>query len=143
MGVEPTHLFGGVAGGLVRALLHPNKSIISTASTGLVGALCAMYATPLCTYWMAIVDPSAANAVAFGVGLVGMSMAEGVVSMANTWSKRPRLPRGATWADMSDAMNPDAPYVPPPVTLPACDPIELQNAPVEENPPDWQDQQNA
>jgi len=52
------------------------------------------YATPLFKGWLGLADADAAtaNAVAFGIGLVCLSLAKGIITIANAWALRPKLP---------------------------------------------------
>ncbi|WP_262265511.1 hypothetical protein [Microvirga yunnanensis] len=102
LGVEVGHLVAGVAGGIVRAIIRPGQSLFQSASTAFAGVLCAAYATPFLKTWLGIsvADTATTNAVAFFIGLVGMSVAEGAITMAQAWSMKPRLPAGIAGADV-------------------------------------------
>ncbi|MFC4172727.1 hypothetical protein ACFOYU_11740 [Microvirga sp. GCM10011540] len=104
-GVEVGHIVAGIAGGVVRALTRPGQTLAANVSTAVVGVLCAAYATPVVKTWLGLADADMAtqNAIAFGLGLIGMSLAEGVISLGNAWARRPRLPAGAPAADVVNA----------------------------------------
>ena len=77
LGVTLHHLIAGLAGGLVRALMKPDGHPVQTLSTAIVGALSAAYLTPLVMYFASLPETaSLENAVAFTIGLSGMTAAE-------------------------------------------------------------------
>ncbi len=73
----------------------------------MVGALCAIYLTPIIGLWLGLNLANLAlnNALAFGIGMVGMSLAEGFVRLAHNWSKNPRLMRQMDAKGLADALN--------------------------------------
>ncbi|KWV43863.1 hypothetical protein AS026_19535 [Rhizobium altiplani] len=127
IGINPTHVTAGLAGALVRSLLNKGASKWEKISGGFVGTLCAAYLTPLVVQWMAldITQFSTINAVAFGIGIVGMSLAEGAVRMAQSWAEKPRLPSEASLKGLADAINVDEGQETPdpkPASAPKIDP---------------------
>jgi hypothetical protein len=80
-------------------------------SVSIVGMFCATYLTPIIVKWIAL-DADTTNGVAFGIGLIGMSLAEGFVRMAQNWSVNPRLPGEASLKGLAEAVNPPAPPAP-------------------------------
>lgn len=108
IGINPTHLAAGLAGSIVRAMLTKARSKWEMFSVSIVGMLCATYLTPIIVKWIAL-DADTTNGVAFGIGLIGMSLAEGCVRMAQNWSANPRLPGEATLKGLAEAVNPAEP----------------------------------
>lgn len=122
IGINPTHLSAGLAGSLVRAIVLKARSKLELMSTGLVGTLCASYFTPIIVKWIEM-DPDTTNGVAFGIGLIGMSLAEGFLRMAHKWSENPQLPTEVSMKGFADAVNPSV----IPVETPAQpEPVEQQ-----------------
>lgn len=118
IGINPTHLSAGLAGSLVRAVVLKARSKLELMSTGLVGTLCASYFTPIIVKWIEM-DPDTTNGVAFGIGLIGMSLAEGFLRMAHKWSENPQLPSEVSMKGFADAVNPPViPIETPPVIEP-------------------------
>jgi hypothetical protein len=111
IGINPTHLAAGLAGSVVRAMLTKARSKWEMFSVSIVGMFCATYLTPIIVKWIAL-DADTTNGVAFGIGLIGMSLAEGFVRMAQNWSVNPRLPGEASLKGLAEAVNPPAPPAP-------------------------------
>lgn len=111
MGIEPAHLHAGLAGGIVRSLLSPFRNLFEMFAGGAVGLFSAIYVTPLILFWLGIpsTELQLANAVAFGIGIIGMSLAEGLIRMAQRWSEKPALPTDASLAGLASAVNPVTP----------------------------------
>ncbi|CDZ31232.1 Hypothetical protein NGAL_HAMBI490_61110 [Neorhizobium galegae bv. officinalis] len=67
-------------------------------SGSLVGTLCAVYLTPLIGKWAQfdMADISTNNAMAFAIGIIGLSLAEGLVKLAQRWAANPKLPTTPT-----------------------------------------------
>ncbi|WP_368517438.1 hypothetical protein [Rhizobium sp.] len=93
IGINPTHLTAGAAGSFVRSLLTKGKSRWEVLSGGLVGMFCAAYLTPIVVQWFNFDagQISSTNGIAFGVGMIGMSLAEGAVRLAQRWANNPRI----------------------------------------------------
>lgn len=121
VGINPTHLSAGLAGSLVRAVVLKARSKLELMSTGLVGTLCASYFTPIIVKWIEM-DPDTTNGVAFGIGLIGMSLAEGFLKLVHKWSENPRLPGEVSMKGFAEAINP--PVEPEPVEQQLELPIE-------------------
>ncbi len=133
LGINPSHLAAGAAGAIVRSLLAKGASKWEKITGGFVGMLCAGYLTPLVVQWMGLDTSqiSTINAVGFGIGLVGLSLAEGAVRMAQNWSEKPRLPSEATLKGLAEAVNPEEPDpVAPPIDQPEEEEPEPIRAPV-------------
>ncbi|PDS75445.1 hypothetical protein [Rhizobium sp. L43] len=134
IGINPTHFVAGVAGAGVRSLLNKGASKWEKISGGFVGTFCAVYLTPLFVQWMNLdaTNLSTTNAVAFGIGIIGMSLAEGAVRMAQNWSEKPRLPTEASLKGLADAVNPQEPpaIIVPPIDCPEDEKPEPHRAPV-------------
>ncbi len=129
LGINPSHLAAGAAGAVVRSLLAKGASKWEKITGGFVGMLCAGYLTPLVVQWMGLDTSqiSTINAVGFGIGLVGLSLAEGAVRMAQNWSEKPRLPSEATLKGLAEAVNPEEPD---PVAPPNDQPEEEEPEPI-------------
>lgn len=77
LGIALHHLIAGLAGGLVRAFLQPERHWAQTLVAGVVGALSAGYLTPLAVALSGLSSqPGAENAIAFCIGLSGMTLTE-------------------------------------------------------------------
>lgn len=94
IGIEVSHIAAGLAGGIVRAVLRPGGSFLTCFSTTFVGVLSAAYATPLAKIYLGLTEADLAmtNALAFGIGLMGMSVAEGLIRFGKRWEANPTLP---------------------------------------------------
>jgi len=102
IGINPAHLFAGLAGAFVRAVIQGNKLTWQLVSSVIVGALCATYLTPVVVMYLGI---AATNGLAFGIGLIGMSLAEGAVKLAQKWAANPKLPKQADAKDLLDLIS--------------------------------------
>lgn len=104
IGIDPTHFIAGLAGAFVRAIVQNKKLTWELLSHVVVGALCATYLTPLIVLYVGI---AATPGLAFGVGLIGMYMAEGVLKLAHRWAVNPKLPKQASASDLMDLIKSD------------------------------------
>ncbi|MDR6757193.1 hypothetical protein J2Y48_002489 [Mycoplana sp. BE70] len=104
IGIDPSHLFAGLAGAFVRAVVQGKKLTWELISSVIVGALCATYLTPVAVAYFGI---AATNGLAFGIGLIGMSIAEGAVKLGHKWAANPKLPKDATPKDLLDLIKQD------------------------------------
>lgn len=95
LGISPSHLFAGLAGALVRGFIQGKKLTWEITSAAMVGSFCAIFLTPLAATWLGIAATNIAahNGLAFAIGLLGLSLAEGAFKMVNRWSANPRLPK--------------------------------------------------
>lgn len=97
LGVKLAHLVAGFFGGLVRAIIHPKRSIYYAVGACTVGALSAGYLTPLvlpvATKWTTASVVSLSGSVGFLVGLCGLAVTEGIVKLARRWSDSPTIPK--------------------------------------------------
>ena len=86
----------------------------------MIGTFCAVYMTPLVVHWaeLDVSNLSTTNAVAFGIGLIGMSLAEGFVRIAERWAEKPRLPDELSMGGFAKAVNPPEPEQPVQQDLP-------------------------
>jgi putative Mn2+ efflux pump MntP len=102
IGINPSHLVAGIAGGFARMLVQCKRLTWEVFSGSLVGTFCAIYLTPLIGKWVQLdmSDISVNNALAFGIGIIGLSLAEGF--------ERPRLcrrPFGLSYAANAGASS--------------------------------------
>ncbi|QRM54724.1 hypothetical protein [Sinorhizobium sp. BG8] len=104
IGIDPTHFIAGLAGAFVRAIVQNKKLTWELLSNVVVGALCATYLTPLIVLYAGI---AATPGLAFGIGLIGMYMAEGVLKLAQRWAANPKLPKEAYAKDVFDLIKQD------------------------------------
>lgn len=104
IGINPAHLIAGIAGAVVRAVIQGKKLTLDLISYVLVGALCATYLTPVVVMYFGI---AATNGLAFGIGLIGMSIAEGAVKLAQKWAANPKLPKDTTAKDLLGLIKQD------------------------------------
>lgn len=102
IGINPAHLIAGVAGAFVRAIIQGKKLTWELVTFVLVGALCATYLTPVVVMYLGV---AATNGLAFGIGLIGMSLAEGVVKLVHRWSINPRLPTEISAKGIAEALE--------------------------------------
>lgn len=107
IGIQPAQLFAGLSGAFVRTVIQREPLTWGIISASMVGALCAIYLTPIIGLWLGLNLANLAlnNALAFGIGMVGMSLAEGFVRLAHNWSKNPRLMRQMDAKGLADALN--------------------------------------
>ncbi|UPA25353.1 hypothetical protein [Shinella oryzae] len=107
LGINPAQLFAGLAGAFVRTVIQKQPLTWAVLATSVVGALCAIYLTPIIGLWLGLNLSVLAvnNALSFGIGLVGMSLAEGLVTLAHNWSRNPRLMRSMDAKGIADAVN--------------------------------------
>jgi len=109
IGINPTHLTAGLAGSFVRSVITTGKNRWEILTGSLVGTLSAVYLTPIVVSWFSL-DASAlssTNGIAFGIGMIGMSLAEGGVRIAQRWANNPRLPNEISMKGFAEATNPD------------------------------------
>lgn len=94
LGISPSHLFAGLAGAFVRTVIQGKKLSWEIVSAALVGSFCAIYLTPLVAVWLGIaaINIAAHNGLAFAIGLIGLSLAEGTFKLVNRWANNPKLP---------------------------------------------------
>lgn len=102
MGIDPAHFIAGLAGAFVRSIIQGKKLTWELISFVVVGALCATYLTPLVAMYLAIANTPG---LAFGIGLIGMSVAEGVVKLAQKWAANPKLPSTTTTKELIDILT--------------------------------------
>ncbi|MDX1114780.1 hypothetical protein GOL31_23545 [Sinorhizobium medicae] len=89
IGVQPSHLVAGLAGGIIRALVNKNGSIWERMIAGAVGALCAAFLTPFVIMLFAVTAPQIGGAIGFLLGVVGMSLAEALIAIGKDYANNP------------------------------------------------------
>ncbi|MCZ4089082.1 hypothetical protein [Sinorhizobium psoraleae] len=89
MGIQPVHFFAGLAGGIVRALVDKKGSPWERIVAGAVGTLCASILTPFVLLILGVTSPHMVGAIAFVVGLVGLSMTEAVIKIGKDYARNP------------------------------------------------------
>lgn len=89
MGIHPTHFFAGAAGGIIRALVNKQGSIWERIVAGAVGTLCASILTPFILLILGVTAPQMVGAVAFLLGLVGLSLTEALIKIGRDYSRNP------------------------------------------------------
>jgi hypothetical protein len=111
LGINPAQLFAGLAGAFTRTVIQKQPLTLAVIATSIVGALCAVYLTPIIGLWLGLNMSLLAvnNALSFAIGLIGMSLAEGLVTMAQNWAKNPRLMRTMDAKGIADAVNDHTP----------------------------------
>lgn len=99
LGLKVEHLAAGASGGIARALLSPGAPRGRKIAGGIIGAFSAGYSTPVMAWLFAQrvglpdnIAVTAGGMVGFGIGLVGMSICEGLLKWARAW--RDRVPPG-------------------------------------------------
>lgn len=107
LGITPSHLFAGLAGALVRTVIQGKRLTWEIASAALVGSFCAIYLTPLAATWLGIaaLNIAAHNGLAFAIGLLGLSLAEGAFKLVNRWAANPRLPTEISAKGLAEALQ--------------------------------------
>lgn len=86
-GIHPSHLVGGFFGGITRAVISKTGNIWERLASGFTGSLFAVYFTPLLCLALGLPDPATASAIAFGLGLIGMNLAEALMNWAKRYAK--------------------------------------------------------
>ncbi|RVK79374.1 hypothetical protein CN157_09305 [Sinorhizobium meliloti] len=89
IGVQPTHLIAGLAGGIVHALVNKNGSPWERIVAGAVGALCAAFLTPFFLLLLGVTALQFHGALGFVLGLVGMQLAIGFIGIAKDYARNP------------------------------------------------------
>jgi hypothetical protein len=89
IGVQPTHFFAGMAGGLVRALVNSHGTIWERIIAGAVGTLCASFLTPFLFLMLGFPDPQMVGAIAFVIGLLGLSLTEAIIAIGKDYANHP------------------------------------------------------
>ncbi|MGF6155810.1 phage tail tape-measure protein [Ensifer sp. KUDG1] len=109
VGINPAHLLAGLAGALVRAFIQGNRCWYEVVMGSIVGALCAIYLSPVIGGWIGLnmLDLATNNGLAFAIGMIGLSLAEGAVRLAQRWAANPRLPETLDAKGIADAVNPE------------------------------------
>ncbi len=97
LGINHAHMFAGLAGAIVRTMMVKAQSKWETLTGGFVGTACAVYLTPILTKYFQVADTdlSTNNGIAFGIGLIGVYLAEGAIRMVQRWARDPKLPKSA------------------------------------------------
>lgn len=90
IGVNPAHLFAGLAGAFVRMFIQGKNSRQRSSAAHSVAR-----SVP-CTWlrfaqWLNITDAAANGGLAFAIGMIGLSLAEGFVRIAQRWANNPRI----------------------------------------------------
>lgn len=95
LGLKIEHLAAGAFGGIARAFLSPGAPLGRRIAGGVIGAFAAGYSTPVMAWLFAqrvgLPDHVAATAggmVGFAIGLVGMSICEGLLKWAASWREQ-------------------------------------------------------
>lgn len=100
LGIKLLHLIAGFFGGLVRALVRPGATLWYSVSTTFVGAVFAAYTTPVVAFhlrqYLGAEAPGTEGLTGFILGLCGLALAEGVITLAKRWRDTPKLPPGLT-----------------------------------------------
>ena len=91
IGINPAHLFAGAAGALVRVYIQGKRFTWEVAGGAFGGAVCSVYLSPLIAQWLSITDAAANGGLGFVIGMIGLSLAEGVVRLAQRWANNPRI----------------------------------------------------
>lgn len=88
-GVQPAHFFAGLAGGVIRAVVNKNGSVWERIASGFVGTLCASFLTPLVALLFTVTGPQIVGAIAFVLGMVGMSVCETLIALGKSYARQP------------------------------------------------------
>lgn len=105
IGINPAHFFAGLAGAIVPIAIQGKKFTFEVVSGAFAGSLCAVYSAPLVARWLGLdlLDAAANSGLAFVLGMIGLSIAEGLVRVAQSWAANPKLPKVGILADARDA----------------------------------------
>ena len=83
----------GALGGVVRWLSPPRADWLTGMTTVVVGAICAVYLSPLVVYWLTSnPSPQMLSAAGFVTGVAGISVSSFILSLWQAW--RAHLTRG-------------------------------------------------
>lgn len=106
-GINLSHAIAGLAGATVRVIIDRVRPLKAMLTNGFVGVALAVYLTPIILhYFFAIpVDVTIANSIAFGIGMLGMYVFEGVLKLLRKWANNPKLPKAATLKAIIDALS--------------------------------------
>lgn len=107
IGINPAHFFAGLAGAIVRIAIQGKKFTFEVVSGAFAGSLCAVYLAPLVARWLGLdlLDAAANSGLAFVLGMIGLSIAEGLVRAAQRWALNPKIPRVGVLTDARDALD--------------------------------------
>lgn len=107
VGINPAHFFAGLAGAIVRIAIQGKKFTLDILSGAFAGSLCAVYLAPLVARWMHLdpIDAAANGGLAFVLGMIGLSVAEGLVRAAQRWALNPKIPHVDVLSDARDALD--------------------------------------
>jgi hypothetical protein len=107
IGINPAHFFAGAAGAIVRITIQGKKLTLDVISGAFAGSLCAVYLAPLVARWLGLdlLDAAANSGLAFVLGMIGVSIAEGLVRAAQRWAANPKIPKVGILADARDALD--------------------------------------
>ncbi|NTF34272.1 hypothetical protein [Rhizobium skierniewicense] len=107
VGINPAHFFAGAAGALVRVAIQGKKFTFEIFTGAFAGSLCAVYLAPLVARWIGLnpIDAAANGGLAFVLGMIGLSIAEGLVRVAQRWAANPKLPRVGVLSDARDMLD--------------------------------------
>lgn len=107
IGINPAHFFAGLAGAIVRIAIQGKRFTFEVVSGAFAGSLCAVYLAPLVARWLGLdlLDAAANSGLAFVLGMIGLSIAEGLVRVAQRWAANPKLPKVGILADARDALD--------------------------------------
>lgn len=82
-------LFGGFAGGLVRAIVSKAGTKWEKLLAGFMGSIIAYYLTPVLIPLFAAFFVIPASSASFTIGLIGMSLVEAVINIGKDYQRHP------------------------------------------------------
>lgn len=74
-----SHFAAGALGAIVALRLAPGASLLERVGNVAAGSACAGYFAPALVEWFEIASPGMSAAIAFGVGMFGLSVAAAVM----------------------------------------------------------------
>jgi hypothetical protein len=89
IGVQPSHLIAGLAGGIVRALIYKEGTFWERVFVGAIGTLFAAFLTPFALLIFGATAPAISGAVGFMLGLMGMSFAIAFIKIGKDYANNP------------------------------------------------------
>lgn len=97
LGIKTTHVVAAFLGGIVRVLILPYSGFLRSVAAVLAGLIIGGYGTPIALPMAARlgwIDPSvsAEGMVGAALGMIGMSVCEGIITMGRKWRQNPTLP---------------------------------------------------
>ncbi len=95
LGINLSLLVAGMIGGAVRLIVRPERNLWRSVGVIVAGGATAVYLTPLAIAYLpdALERTVALHyAMGYSVGVVGIAITEGLLTLADRWRRNPSLP---------------------------------------------------